>query len=150
MKCLHCGLEIKKARTPHRIGGRVWRWATKDGAFYCPSAGGECWHEPEAEKGLDAPPSLRPPLPLRLVENAHRRMTPGGARILTSILQNTNHKYRKPIPTCTDMERYGEAVAAVDRILAAVPMYEGGSDAVLGWLRYFGVLNDSGGFRKSK
>ena len=52
-KCLYCGLKIKKARTPHRIGGRVWRWVTKDGAFYCPSAGGDCWHEPKAEKGKE-------------------------------------------------------------------------------------------------
>lgn len=44
--CRYCDLPIKKVRTPERVGGRVWRWATVDGErFYCPQAGADCWHQ---------------------------------------------------------------------------------------------------------
>jgi hypothetical protein len=45
--CRYCAASIIKSKVPGRIGGRLWRWATGLGSFYCPQAGGECWHEPE-------------------------------------------------------------------------------------------------------
>ena len=48
--CFYCEREIEKVRVPSREGGRLWRWATTDGnSFYCPKAGGECWHVPKRE-----------------------------------------------------------------------------------------------------
>lgn len=47
--CIHCGREIKKGRYPEPINGRVWGWATLAGRWYCPQAGGDCFHHPKGE-----------------------------------------------------------------------------------------------------
>lgn len=49
-QCRHCGSIIAKVRAPEHLGGRVFRWTTVGGThFYCPQAGGDCWHEPILE-----------------------------------------------------------------------------------------------------
>ncbi len=48
--CIYCRRKIIKAKVPSREGGRLWRWQTVTGHFYCPYAGGECWHEPVGKR----------------------------------------------------------------------------------------------------
>jgi len=93
--------------------------------------------------------SLRPGVAIRELQKIAPKLALESREILNRILLNKNTKYRKPIPPCTLMLRYWEAVEDIDKILQAVPLYSGGAEAVMGYFKYFGVLNSSGNFRKS-
>lgn len=93
--------------------------------------------------------SLHPPLAIRDLQKIVPQFSPEGQMIASKIQGNKNRSYQTPIPECTDMHRYNAAVTAIGQLLNIAPMYSGGAETVLGWFEYFGVMNRSGGFRKS-
>lgn len=90
--------------------------------------------------------SLHPPLAISDLRKILPKLSPEGRQLADKIRNNSNHKYRKPIPECTNMESYREHVQAIDKILAAIPLYAGGTYAVMGYLKYAGVLTQAGDF----
>lgn len=92
--------------------------------------------------------STHPALPVKALHKIMPRLAPEGRTIAEKILNNKNHSYRKPIPASTDMERYRIVTQTIDRIREVVPLHCGGRDAVLGYLRYAGVLTEAGALWK--
>jgi hypothetical protein len=93
--------------------------------------------------------SRRPGLAHRDLNKITPKLSPQGKTLASKILGNKNPKYRKPVPDCTEMISFWDAIEDIDKILEAVPLFSGGSEAVMGYLKYVGVLNSTGGFRKS-
>jgi hypothetical protein len=91
--------------------------------------------------------SLRPGLALRDLDKIYPRLSKEGKTLASDILDG---KYKKPIPICTDLPRYVDVTLNIDKILKSVGMYSGGQEAVMGFLKFVGVLNQAGNFRRSK
>jgi hypothetical protein len=90
--------------------------------------------------------SLHPPIALNDLRKILPNITPEGRQIADKILNNSNLKYRKPIPECTNMESYREHTQAIDKMLEEVPLYAGGAEAVMGYFKYCCVLTQAGSF----
>jgi hypothetical protein len=47
--CMHCGKVITRQRTPDGHPKFAWKAGEPNAAvgWYCPQAGGDCWHHPK-------------------------------------------------------------------------------------------------------